>query len=218
MAGHFNNIPNFYALLGAFLFGCWITSGKPPLRKITSFSTASAQLSKLRRSFVKASGIGTCVFSCRNTALTQSWRKAGFNAALTKSCRKAGFYAAFAKLKPSFSADSLKAVLMLRKSCVLRSFYAGANTASFYEALTQLFCSFNSKLRKSCVKRSFNAATSESCILRSFKLKLRKSCVSTAWQTNLRKSCVSAGNLCLLKALDVDKKLVKTKAYKHIVD
>ena len=29
-----------------------------PLRKITSFSTASAQLSKLRRSFVKASGIG----------------------------------------------------------------------------------------------------------------------------------------------------------------
>ena len=69
-----------------------------PLRKITSFSTASAQLSKLRRSFVKASGIGTCVFSCRNAAFTQSWRKAGFSAALTKSCRKAGFYAAFAKL------------------------------------------------------------------------------------------------------------------------
>ena len=43
-----------------------------PLRKITSFSTASAQLTKLRRSFVKASGIGTCVFSCRNAAFTQS--------------------------------------------------------------------------------------------------------------------------------------------------
>ena len=43
-----------------------------PLRKITSFSTASAQLSKLRRSFVKASGIGTCVFNCRNAAFRQS--------------------------------------------------------------------------------------------------------------------------------------------------
>ena len=68
------------------------------LRKITSFSTASAQLSKLRRSFVKASGIGTCLFSCRYAAFTQRWRKAGINAALTKSCRIAGFYAAFAKL------------------------------------------------------------------------------------------------------------------------
>ena len=87
---------NFSEIPVKFLWNICIY--KYPLRKITSFSTASAQLSKLRRSFVKASGIGTCVFSCRNAAFTQSWRKAGFNAALTKSCRKAGFYAAFAKL------------------------------------------------------------------------------------------------------------------------
>ena len=77
---------------------CLCKNRSTPLWKITSFSTASAQLSKLRRSFVKASGIGTCVFSCRNAAFTQSWRKAGFNAALRKSCRKAGFYAAFTQV------------------------------------------------------------------------------------------------------------------------
>ena len=73
-----NKCPDQLSLLVKKTAVCRITqipqaeSFEVPLRKITSFSTASAQLSKLRRSFVKASGIGTCVFSCRNAAFTQS--------------------------------------------------------------------------------------------------------------------------------------------------
>ena len=59
-----------------------------PLRKKPSFSTAFKASQKLRRSFGKAGGIGTCVLAVEKLAFPQSCRKASFNAALSKPAEK----------------------------------------------------------------------------------------------------------------------------------
>ena len=87
---------------------------------------SSEAAEKLRKSFLKAGGIGTCGKAGFNAGLLKSCLLRSFYATLQKSCGKACFSTAFTKLYAELhknSHDEQK----LRK----RSNYAGANIANF---------------------------------------------------------------------------------------
>ena len=112
---------------------------------------SSEAAEKLRKSFVKAGGIGTCGKAGFYAGLQKSRLLRSFYATLRKSYGKATEKPAFLQLLRSFYAELRKNShdeQKLRK----RSNYAGANTASFCEAFA---CSFYADLRKSCVSTAF---------------------------------------------------------------
>ena len=70
---------------------------------------SSEAAEKLRKSFVKAGGIGTCGKAGFYAGLLKSRLLRSFYATLRKSCRKAGFYEAFTQ--------SFFKIVMMSKSC-----------------------------------------------------------------------------------------------------
>ena len=69
-----------------------------PCEKKLAFLQLLRSWQKLQKSFIKASGIGTCGKAGFYAGLLKSWLLRSFYATLRKSCRKAGFSTAFTKI------------------------------------------------------------------------------------------------------------------------
>ena len=128
---------------------------------------SSEAAENLRKSFVKAGGIGTCGKAGFYAGLQKSGLLRSFYATLRKSCRKASFSTAFTQ--------SFVKTVMMSKSC--------GNAAITQVPIPPAFAKLlHAAFTQTCVKAAENLR------FYSFYANLHKSCVSTAF----RQVCVKA--------------------------